>query len=160
MDFWCVLYSFTINFFFALAIGMFLLVCTKRNYVITVVAVVTILVNLVLAGYVVGVNTNHYTPFDYSYHSPLYYLVYIDPFWYCSTLSFESFFHLGPNGFNILQGSIFEPNIPLVSAPTTLGGYNYVLTTTDKWLNLLLPLVFTFGFGIPAIYCFKWNVRS
>lgn len=60
MEFGAVVYTFSINFLFSLVVGMLVLIFSKRNYIITVVAIVLVIVNTLLAGYIIPINELHY----------------------------------------------------------------------------------------------------
>ncbi len=160
MEFGAVVYTFSINFLFSLVVGMLVLIFSKRNYIITVVAIVLVIVNTLLAGYIIPINELHYEAGNGEWRSALFYVVYIDPFWYSSALSIESFFHNGPDIFNLLHSSIFNPSVRLLAENTTLAIFpSYIYEETDKWLNLIMPIFWIISIGISDIFFFKWNIR-
>lgn len=158
-----VLYSLCINYFLATTIGLIILVFTKRNYVIAVINCVVIIFSFALAGFAVPIPLIHisYKTDSGGWNcSPLTYIVYADPFWYSSSLSYESFFHVADDYFNLLGSSIFNPEVQLYgktfAAQPTDG---IVLGHADKYLNLILPIVIISSLMVVDIMTFKWNVR-
>ena len=107
------LYAFTITFLLSTSIGMFILVFTKRNFVIALIAVVIIIIGFVLAAFIAPIPIVHCVSYDsdlpvttssvgQSYRvtgkAPLTPFVYIHPMWYTTSMCYEAFFANGGGG--------------------------------------------------------------
>ena len=182
------LYAFTITFLLSTAIGMFVLVFTKRNFVIALVAAIVVLLGFVLAGFGAPIPMIHtrgyvYTPprpqnqsiltnvpiftnaqYRIDSESPLTSYVYIHPMWYTTSMCYEAFFAAGSgdslNTYSYTATSIFNPTQTVVSKVITIHQDVFeILGCNDKWANLFVPLGLILIFGGVAIGKFKWNVR-
>ena len=160
------LYATTMSYMLSVLIGLFLLCVTKRNYVITVITVITFLVGFFLSpfGAPVGMVHDLGESIRRPEHvivwtkSPLYYPVYINPFWYTTSMSYEAFFSK-PNGtYNLLGSSIFNPTEILWTIVSSANPH-IDLNETDKWLNLFVPIGLCIILAAYEAKYLKWNVR-
>ena len=165
----CLLYSTTISFLLGVTFGLFVLIFTKRNYVISLVAVLLFLAGSLLAPYESPIGSVHdITPiFDASTQeltkwskSTLYYFVYFDPFRYTTRMSYEAFFSQANTLYNFLGSNIFNPTEELQITSIAMAGPHVNLTEVDKWLNIFLPPFFITMFAISDAKMLEWSVRS
>ncbi|WEK83205.1 MAG: hypothetical protein L3I91_00690 [Mycoplasma sp.] len=153
------LYSLTMNYLLAATIGIFILSFSKRNYVIGVTASVIVIFSFAFAGFATPINLIH-VYFWKGVQTTLFDIVYIDPFWYTSSLSYESFFHITDDYYNLYASSIFDITVPLIGKTiATSDSLAHILTSVDKLANLVVPILLIMGFSIIDFKTFKWNVR-
>ena len=167
IDVACLFYCVLILFLLSLSFGFLVLMLTKRNYVIALVAILTFLIGCFLSPFFAPLPMIHdltpnWRPFGVDIEwspTPLYYVVYIDPFWYTTSMSYEAFFSQKTPTYNVLGSNIFNPSVDLQIFFMVESNPHINLTKTDKWLNLMVPpAIIAILLGIESKYL-KWNVR-
>ena len=167
IDVACLFYAVLISFLLSLSLGFLVLMLTKRNYVIGLVAALVFLIGFFLSPFFAPIQMvhellpyhNHLTQLVQMRPTSLYYAVYIDPFWYTTSMSYEAFFSSANGVYNFLGSNIFNPSQDLRSYFMGSNSLHVELTQTDKWLNLMVPpAIITILLGIESKYL-KWNVR-
>ena len=182
------LYAFAISFLLATSMGMFVLVFTKRNFVIALIAVVVIIIGFVLAAFIAPIPIVHCQNYRYDPPRPVvnsltgtlpiltagtYYVdsqapltpfVYVHPMWYTTSMCYEAFFANGGGGdlntYSYTTTSIFVPTQMVLTKIVGIANFVQItLDVGDKWANLFVPLGLIIIFGGVAIGKFKWNVR-
>ena len=159
IDWGGLIFAILINYLLSISIGMFILIFTKRNYVITIIATIITIMNFLLSGYAAPLPLIHSALPDYK--TGTFYVVYIDPFWYTSAMNYEAAFSHTNNFFNFYGTSIFNPMQKMMgkTITTTTEYKEVILFEFDKCLNLFLPISMIAVFGSISGFNFKWNIR-
>lgn len=157
------IFSIVITYLLSFSFGIVILTITKRNFVISVIALLVFIISLVLAGFAAPPALIHCllqeSITEYNTGTNLYYFVYFDPFWYTSALIYNSFYTYASAAYNFIGCSIFNLTTPILCQLNATGTVEWFLTTTEKWLNLLIPFSCIEIFGIIGVIKFKWSVR-
>ena len=94
-----------------------------------------------------------------SYEGIDYNVVYIDPFWYTSSMSFEAWFSKPNDYFNTFGSSIFNISAKLCGKTITSSPVAQILSSADKALNIYLPISLIILTSVVNSFTFKWNIR-
>lgn len=158
-NFWSILYVILITFILSSGIGLFVLSFTNRNFVILTIAVVIVIFSLIFAGFGAPIQFLHTYWASDNTSSPLYNVVYIDPFWYTSSMSFEAWFSKPNDYFNTFGSSIFNISAKLCGKTITSSPVAQILSSADKALNIYLPISLIILTSVVNSFTFKWNIR-